>query len=319
MLSSLIDSIRGFFITCSPKTTKYIMIFAVLLLIILEKTGYLGPIKDFLDSEVFAIYFRLTRISLYTILRDLLVLSFIVYLANIISSTISTKIKSIGILEPSNKALIAKAFQITIYFICSIIALHFMGIDITALAVFSGAIGIGIGIGLQKITSNFISGIILLFEQSVKEGDLIETSTGILGVIKQIAARYILIETPDGKEVIIPNEDFITNHVVNWTFSNKKARCEIILPLDYETDIEKAINIVLLVSHNDSSVLHDPEGPKCDLKNFDNGSANLKFCFWVENVTEGVSKIKSQILLNIWKEFRKNNIKFSSPVESSKK
>lgn len=287
---------------------KYAIISIVVSFIILEKTGYLSYIKMFLDADICSIYFGSIRVSIYTASRGAFILLCIVYIASLMSSYIASKIKSIRILEPANRALITKVAQISTYFIFGMIALHFIGIDITALAVFSGAIGIGIGIGLQKITSNFVSGIILLFERSIKEGDIIETSTGIVGNVTQIASRYVLIESFDGKEVIIPNEDFITNSVINWTLSHKQIRFETIIPLDYETDVEKAIKIVLDEAHNMNSILKNPI-PTCEVRNFDNGLVNLRFCFWIEDVTRGINHIKSEVLLAIWKGFTKNQIK----------
>lgn len=287
---------------------KYAIISISLFFVIIEKTGYIDYIKMLLDADICSIYFGSIRVSIYTASRGAFILLFIVYIAGVISSYIASKIKSIKILEPANRALITKVAQISTYFIFGMIALHFIGIDITALAVFSGAIGIGIGIGLQKITSNVVSGIILLFERSIREGDIIETSTGIIGSVTLIASRYVLIESFDGKEVIMPNEDFITNPVINWTLSHKKIRIETIIPLDYSTDVEKAMKIVLDEARNISSILKDP-APICAVKNFDNGLVNLRFCFWIEDVTKGLSNIKSEVLFSIWTEFRKNQIK----------
>lgn len=287
---------------------KYFIISTIVFFIILEKIGYIDHVKELLDSDIFSVYLGSTRVSVYVVTRSLLILLCIVYMAGSISSYIASQIKSIKALDIANRALITKVSQISIYFIFSMIALHFMGIDITTLAVFSGAIGIGIGIGLQKITSNFVSGIILLFERSIKEGDIIETSTGIVGYITHIASRYVLLESLDGKEVIIPNEDFIANPVINWTFSHKKLRSETMIPLDYETDVEKAMEIVLNVASKIPSVLNNP-APICEVKNFDDGFINLRFCFWVEDVSSGLAHIKSQVLLAIWKEFRQNKIK----------
>lgn len=289
---------------------KYFIISIVVFFTILEKTGYIDYIKMFLDAEICSIYFGAIRVSIYTALRGAFILLFIIYIAGLVSSYIASKIKSINILEPGSRALITKVAQISTYFIFGMMALHFIGIDITALAVFSGAIGIGIGIGLQKITSNFLSGIILLFENSIKEGDVIETSSGVIGNVTQIASRYVLIESFDGKEVIIPNEDFITNTVINWTLSHKQIRVEIIIPLDYETDVTKAIAIVLEEAGNISSIMKKPS-PVCEVRNFDNGFVNLIFRFWVEDITNGANHIKSQVLLAIWQEFRKKKIKLA--------
>lgn len=288
-------------------TFRYFIVPFVLCIFMLDHFGYLDDIKLLLNNDLVSIHIGTKRLSLYFILRDLFIAIILVYLANILSESIEKKIRNINVLEPANRSLITKISQISIYFIFAIISLHLMGIDITALAVFSGAIGIGIGIGLQKIASNFLSGIILLFEQAIRENDVIETSTGIFGTVKRIAARYVLVETPDGKEVIIPNEDFITNHITNFTFSNTKMRVESIIPISEESDLEKAIAIAIKASEKSESVMKD-EKIKCEVKDFVYGGVHLRLCFWVENLSESL-KIKSDILRTIWKEFRKHGIK----------
>ena len=117
-------------------------------------------------------------------------------------------------------------------------SLDLIGLDIMTFTVFSGAVGIGIGFGLQKVTSNFISGLILLFEKSIEQDDLIELNDGTYGFVQHTGARYTLIETFDGKEIMIPNEDFITNRVINWTYSNSNGRVDIELGVSYNSDLE---------------------------------------------------------------------------------
>ncbi|MBP7190570.1 MAG: mechanosensitive ion channel [Rickettsiaceae bacterium] len=292
---------------CKSPTFRYFIVPIVLCIFILGHFGYLDEIKQLLENDIVSIHIGTKRLSLYLILRDLFIAIILVYLANLLSESIERRIRDIKVLEPGNRSLITKISQISIYFIFGITSLHLMGIDITTLAVFSGAIGIGIGIGLQKIASNFLSGIILLFEQAIREGDVIETSNGIFGTVKKIAARYVLVEMPDGKEVIIPNEDFITNHITNFTFSNTKMRVEAIIPLSEESDIEKAIEIIYAVSKKSEEVMKD-HYIKCEIKDFIYGGVNLRLCFWVEDLSESL-RIKSDVLLAIWKEFHKHNIR----------
>lgn len=133
-------------------------------------------------------------------------------------------INKISQIKTVNKAILTKIFQLFIYFTILIIVLDLHGIDLSAFAFLGGAVGIGVGFGLQKITSNFLSGMILLFEQSIKEGDLIELGTGVCGLVKHTGARYTLVETFNGQEIMIPNDEFITNRVTNWTYSNNRGR-----------------------------------------------------------------------------------------------
>ena len=192
---------------------------------------YLQPFKEFLDSDGLAFNVGETRFSAYLVIKSAVTIFMLFWLTGIFSEFGEKRIKSIKGIKASNRSLITKVFQILVYFLGFIIGLDVLGIDLTALAIFSGAIGIGIGFGLQKITSNFISGLILLFEKSVEKDDLVELADGTYGFIRHTGARYTLVETFEGKEIMIPNEDFITNRVINWTFSNSKGRVEINISL----------------------------------------------------------------------------------------
>lgn len=161
---------------------------------------YLQPIKGFLDSDDLSFKIGETRFSAYLVIKAAITIVMLFWLTGIFSEFGEKRIKTIKGIKASNKALITKAFQIFVYFFGFIIGLDVLGIDLTALAVFSGAVGIGIGFGLQKITSNFISGLILLFEKSVENDDLVELADGTYGFIRHTGARYTLIETFEGKE-----------------------------------------------------------------------------------------------------------------------
>ena len=222
------------------------------------------------------------------------------------------RIKSIQGIHSSNKALINKAFHILIYFFGFIIALNILGIDLTAFAIFSGAIGIGIGFGLQKITSNFISGLILLFEKSIENGDMVELSDGTYGLIRKTSARYTLLETFEGREMMIPNEDFIINRVTNWTFNNRKGRLELNIGVAYESDIERAMELILEAAREHPRCMKDP-GPSCYLKEFGDSSVNFMLFFWVEDVSSGRYRAKSDVMMSVWKKFKEHNITIPFP------
>jgi small-conductance mechanosensitive channel len=233
-------------------------------------------------------------------------------LTGIISEFGEKRIKAIKGIHSSNKALINKAFHIFVYFIGFLIGLNVLGIDLTAFAIFGGAIGIGIGFGLQKITSNFISGLILLFEKSIENGDMIELSDGTYGLIRKTSARYTLLETFEGREMMIPNEDFIINRVTNWTFNNRKGRLEINVGIAYESDMEKAMELILEAAREHPRCIDDPE-PTCYLKEFADSSVNFMLFFWVADVSKGRYRAKSDVMLSIWKKFKEHNITIPFP------
>jgi small-conductance mechanosensitive channel len=233
-------------------------------------------------------------------------------LTGIVSDFGEKRIKSIKGIHSSNKALINKAFHIFIYFIGFMIGLNVLGIDLTAFAIFSGAIGIGIGFGLQKITSNFISGLILLFEKSIENGDMVELSDGTYGLIRKTSARYTLLETFEGREMMIPNEDFIINRVTNWTFNNRKGRLQIDIGVAYESDIEKARELILEAAKEFPGSIDDPK-PACYLKEFADSSVNFMLFFWLADVSKGRYQAKNDVMLSIWKKFKENNISIPYP------
>jgi small-conductance mechanosensitive channel len=273
---------------------------------------YLHPIKAVLDSEILSFTLGKTRISAYIVIKATLTVVMFFWVTGILSEFGEQRIKALNNIKESNKALITKIFQIVLYFLSFVVGLNFLGLDLTAFAIFGGAIGIGVGFGLQKITSNFISGLILLFEKSVEHNDLVELSDGTSGFIRHTGARYTLIENVQGKEIMIPNEDFITSRVTNWTYSNSKGRVEIKVGVSYDSDIEKAMALVLEAAKEHPRCLSIPE-PNCFLREFADSSVNLLLFFWVADVTEGRYGPQSDVMLSIWKKFKANNIVIPYP------
>ena len=274
--------------------------------------GYLSPIKKFLDSE--ALTFRLgeTRLSLYLIVKAFLAIIVSLWITRIFSEFGEEKIKKLHHIKTSNRTLIAKGFQIVLYFVAFLIVLDVLGIDLTGLAIFSGAIGIGIGFGLQKVTSNFISGLILLFEKSVEEGDLVELDNGVVGFIKYTGARYTLVETFESREIMIPNEDFITNRVTNWTYTNNQGRIDIDVGVSYGSDLKKAYRLILEAANEHQRCSKNPK-PECFLVSFGDNSINFKLYFWVDDIIEGRKRPKSDVFFSIWEKFNENGIEIPFP------
>ncbi|CAI8274603.1 MAG: Mechanosensitive channel MscK [Puniceicoccaceae bacterium MED-G32] len=291
---------------------KVLLVLLLVGFISLEFLEYLQPIKVFLDSEDLSFSIGETRFSAYLMIKAIITIIMFFLLTGIVSDFGEKRIKSIKGIHSSNKALINKAFHIFIYFFGFIIGLNVLGIDLTAFAIFSGAIGIGIGFGLQKITSNFISGLILLFEKSIENGDMVELSDGTYGLIRKTSARYTLLETFEGREMMIPNEDFIINRVTNWTFNDRKGRLEINIGVAYESDIEKAKELILEAAKEHPRCINDPE-PTCYLKEFADSSVNFMLFFWLADVSKGRYRAKSDVMLSIWKKFKEHNITIPFP------
>ncbi|MCF8474405.1 MAG: mechanosensitive ion channel [Emcibacter sp.] len=273
---------------------------------------YIHPIEEFLDSDRFAFQIGEMRFSIYILTKALLTVIILFWVTGIVSDFGERHIKNLHNIRISNRTLMTKAFQVVVYFVSLLIVLDVLGINLTGLAVFGGAVGIGVGFGLQKITSNFISGIILLFEKSVEEGDLIELNDGTVGFIRQTSARYTLLETFEGREIMIPNEDFVTNRVTNWTFSNTRGRIDINVGVSYGTDLDLASKLILDAATEHPLCSVDPH-PDCFLVDFGDSSVNFTLYFWVENVMEGRKRPRSDVLFTIWRKFKEHNIEIPFP------
>lgn len=290
----------------------FILVIATAAFLGLGFLDYLEPVSAFLDSDKLSFKIGEMRFSAYLIIKALVTIIIVFWVAGITSQFASNRVNSIKRIKSSNRSLIVKSVQILIYFAAGTIALDVFGFDLTTLTIFSGAVGIGIGIGLQKIASNFISGIILLFEKSLEDDDLVELSDGTFGFIRHTGARYTLVETHDGREVMIPNEDFITSRVTNWTYSNKKGRIEILVGVSYGSDTDLAIQLMLEAAREHDRCAKDPE-PVCFMREFADSSINLLLQFWVDDVTLGRYEPQSDVMRAIWRLFRENNIEIPFP------
>jgi small-conductance mechanosensitive channel len=280
--------------------------------LVLAMMGYLQRAHEFLDSDAMSFWIGDMRFSAYLVIRNLLVILALIWVTGILSNFGRERIKSLHRLKSNNRSILSKGYQVILYIGAFLFGLHILGIDLTGLAIFSGAIGIGVGFGLQKITSNFISGMILLFEKSIEEGDLIEMSDGVAGFVRDTGARYTLVETFEGREIMIPNEDFITNRVTNWTFSNSQGRIDINIGVSYGSDIGKAYDIMLETAneHPRSSPGREAE---CFLVDFGESSVDFTLYFWVDDIIDGRKRPRSDVLFTIWKKFKEAGIEIPFP------
>ena len=279
--------------------------------LILDIFGLLESTITYLDAFAFKI--GNVRISAYLVIKGFIVLLIVFWLSGLVSKKSKSYLESSKSIKTSTKGIISKFIDILVYAVVLIVLLKTFGVDMTTLAVIGGAVGVGIGFGLQKIASNFISGIILLFEKSVEIGDIIEIDNGnIYGTLKHFGGRYALVETMDGKEIMIPNEEFIINRVTNWTYSNNRARVEINLGVAYGTNLELAKEILINCAKENPRCLNYPEA-ECFVTQF--GEYEIKFTlyFWISDIIQGRMGPKSQVLMSIWNKFKENQIEIPLP------
>ncbi|WP_417495304.1 mechanosensitive ion channel family protein [Maricaulis sp.] len=291
---------------------RWLIFISLLGIVIAGVTGHLAIVSQYLDTEALTFRAGEFHVSPYDALRALVLLVLIFWVTAAIADLVQHRVRGLSKLHPTTRTLVSKIFQIAIYIIAILISMDVLGLNLTTLTVFSGAVGIGIGFGLQTIASNFISGLILLLERSVDIDDLIELPDGVTGFVRKSRARYTLLETLDGKEVLVPNEDFITNRVTNWTLSTSKARVEISVGVAYGCDLELAHNLILEAATEHAMCMSDP-APQCFLRNFGDSSIDFILTFWVEDIVAGRWRPQSDVMFAIWHKFRDNGIEIPFP------
>jgi small-conductance mechanosensitive channel len=286
-----------------------------LLLILLCGLFLFGPfetLRSWLEQTSWTVPAIGYEISSWKIVYGSVAVVFVFLGAITLSRLIASALGRVDSLGASNRTLLIKAAQIAVYTLLFLIMLDLLGIDLTTLTVFGGALGIGIGFGLQKITSNFISGIILLSEKSVEQDDLLELDDGTFGFVRETSTRYTLLETFDGKEILVPNEDLITSRVVNWTYTKPNGRVQIDVGVSYESDIALARDLMLAAATEHPRCSTEP-APQCFLIAFADSSVNFTLYFWLDDITAGRRGPQSEVMFAIWNKFAENDITIPFP------
>lgn len=283
--------------------------------LIFSTFGLSTPVLNYLDSLGFPL--GGIHISILLILKGLLIATFSFWFARLICKVVISFIESQKKINPEVQDMLSNLFQVILYSTVALITLDLLGIDFTSLALIGGAIGIGIGLGLQKIAANFISGIIILFEQNIKVGHLVEIQGGgNPGWIRHLGARAAVIDTSDGKELLIPNEELLTKTLIDWTSKDKKLRTDLQIKVSVFSNLEKAKEIMLeaVTSH---PLCSKSLPPSCFLEKFIDNSAQFLLQFWVDDLSIGKMDMQNDVLLTIWKRFAEENIEFPTPTNTS--
>ena len=269
----------------------------------------LGPVLDLLNSIDLPV--GDVNLTALHIIQGGFILAVLFWVAKKISAYFGHWIKTVQNVTPSVQVLLYKLLSFTLFALVIVAVLSSMGFDLTAFAVFSGGIGLGIGFGLQKVFANLISGLIILADKSIKPGDVIQLKD-TYGWINYLGGRYISVLTRDGMEHLIPNEDLITNEVVNWSHSNNLLRLKIPIGIGYDSDIKQAMELMLEAAGEAPRVLADPE-PACLLMGFGDNSVNFQLRLWIRDPQNGVQNVKSEILLGVWERFHQHGIDLPFP------
>lgn len=256
------------------------------------------------------------RLSLWLVIQAVFILSLFFVVARFVSHQTAARIHRNEDISPSMRVLVVKFMQVVLYGAAFFIALRSVGFDLTGLAVLSGAIGIGVGFGLQKVVSNLVSGIIILLDKSIKPGDVI-TVGETFGWINSLGARYVSITTRDGREYLIPNEDLITTQVVNWSHSNDFVRLDIYFGTAYGDNPHEVRKLAIAAAASVERVLAS-RPPVCHIVGFGDSSVDYILRFWIMDPTGGLTNIRGNVYLALWDAFADNGISIPFPQREVK-
>jgi small-conductance mechanosensitive channel len=300
--------------------TGHLMTRAMLLigvpLLIMQSVGILPYINSVFES--IAMQVGNIKISLAGIMRVLIFGSFIFWLGRVSNSAGQEIIRNQERVDFRTREVAAKLFEIGIFVVVFLLLLQIMGINLTALAVFGGAVGVGLGFGLQTIASNFISGLIILLDRSLSVGDFIELEDGRSGFVRALNMRSTMLETFDGKDIMVPNEMFIASSFVNWTHKNHKQRYRVDFSVAYDSDIRKLVDIIKEAVAAHPQVLSGEqypieERPDCEIDSFGDSGVNMFVEFWIEAIDDGKNRVGGDLLLIIFETMRDNGFTIPFP------
>ena len=253
------------------------------------------------------------RISLLAVVKLLLLMGLVLVVAIWLSGIIDRRLSRLPYLSPGVAVGFSKVSKLVLITVAALSVLNLVGIDLTALAVFGGALGVGLGFGLQRIASNFISGFILVFDRSIRPGDVISIGEKF-GWVVALHARYVVVRNRDGVDTLIPNENLITTEVINWSYSDPNVRLKIPVSVSYSDDVERAMAIMLEIAREHPRVISDPE-PVCRLTQFGDHGIHLEARVWVADPEAGFGSVSSDINLEIWRRFKQEGITIPFPQQ----
>ena len=251
------------------------------------------------------------NLSLLTVIKGLAYFAVFFWAALLVSRLVENNLKSSVSLSPSMVVLGSKLVRITLVTAAFLIAISTVGIDLSIFTFFGGALGVGLGFGLQKVVSNFISGMILLLDKSIKPGDVISIGD-TYGWVNSLNARYVSLDTRDGIEHLIPNEELIIHRVENWSHSHNRVRIKIPIGIHYDSNVKQAMALCVEAAQEVERVIEKP-APVCLLGGFGDNSVDIEVRIWISDPHNGLSNIKSQVLLKVWEKFHEHGIEIPYP------
>jgi small-conductance mechanosensitive channel len=269
----------------------------------------LGPTLDLLDRA--AVLIGGLRVSLLTVVKGVLSLTVLLWAATVGSALFERRMTRVSEITPRARVLLGKLLKTTLVTLAVVVSLASIGVDLSTFALFTGALGVGVGLGLQRTVSNLFSGIVLLLDKSIKPGDVIEVG-GTYGWVSALGARYVAVETRDGTEFLIPNEDIVTQQVINWSHNDERVRLKIPVRVPHDSDLDQVMALMREAATVPPRVLASPS-PTVLILTFGESAIELEIRFWIADAQNGVHNVKSQVLYEIWRLFQQQGIRIPYP------
>ena len=249
------------------------------------------------------------RFTLWALLKGLVIITVFVLVTTVLARALERRIMHIESIALSTRIGITKFTYFFLVGLGVLLGVNAAGVDLTALTVLTGAVGLGLGFGLQSIASNFVSGFVLLMDKSIKPGDVISftgmpgTSTESFGWVQALRGRYVVVRDRDGVETLVPNQQLITNPVINWSYSDRKVRLKLPVRISYRHDPEQALAVLMQAAEGNARILRDP-APVSRLMQFSDHGMDLELRFWIADPEAGVNNVRSDVNRAIWRLFR---------------
>jgi small-conductance mechanosensitive channel len=286
--------------------------FLIWLLVSFELLGWFALAESTLDK--IDLIPGKTEFSLWALLKGVVVVSGFVVMTSLAARAAERRIMKVEALAVSTRVGISKFAYFSLVGVGVLLGINAAGVDVTTLNVLTGAIGLGLGFGLQAIASNFVSGFVLLMDKSIKPGDVISftghtgTSTENFGWVQELRGRYVVVRDRDGVETLVPNQNLITNSVINWSYSDQRVRLRLPVMISYDDDPEVALQALLEATRDHPRILRDP-GPVTRLMSFEDWGMRLEVRFWIADPMNGVNNVRSDVNRAIWRVFKQYGIK----------
>lgn len=291
------------------RAMEHVISGSVWVLLALHLSGLLPQLVVVLEGISFKI--GKNHVNLLLIIQALFTIFVTLFAALWVSRLLENRLMRSEHIGINMRVVLSKLVRIALSLIAVLMALSAVGLDITLLSVFGGALGVGLGFGLQKVASNYVSGFIILTDKSMQIGDVVTIETHY-GIVSDLRSRYMVLRKLDGTQVIIPNETIFTSSVVNHSYTDHKSRVQLPVQVSYESPLELAMQLMLDAAIKQTRVLADP-APAVHVKGFGESGIDLMLSVWIPDPEEGSAALQSAIFLEIWREFQKHNISIPYP------